>query len=36
LLVLGGGLVFGLAAQLFGALRLSELKPLMRGSSQGG
>jgi putative peptidoglycan lipid II flippase len=36
LLVLGGGSVFGLAAQLFGALRLSELKPLMRGSSQGG
>ncbi len=30
-LVVGGGLVFGLCAQLFGALRLSELRPLLRG-----
>jgi putative peptidoglycan lipid II flippase len=30
-LVAGGGIVFGLSAQLFGALRLSELRPLLRG-----
>ncbi len=30
-LVVGGGVVFGLSAQLVGALRLSELRPLLRG-----
>ena len=32
ILVIGGVLTFGIAAQLFGALRLGEVRPLLRGS----